>query len=80
MARTKKTVETRIQEMEAERAKYQARIEKIRTKMAALDGKIENLENRRQKKEVERLMKAIRAAGKTPDDVMSDIQRYQNVG
>lgn len=78
MPRTTKTVETRIMEIEAQRAKYQARIESIKAKISDLDGKIQALKSTKQQKEVQQLLKAIKASGKTPEEVLSDMQRFES--
>lgn len=75
MPRTSKTVDTRIKEIEAQRAKYQAKIEGYKAKISDLDGKIQSLKKNQQKKELENLLDVIKASGKTPEEVMASFQQ-----
>lgn len=74
MARTRKSVETRISEIEALKAQYQTKIDGYKAKISKLDAKIEQIKDSQKKKELENLLTVIKGSGKTPEEVIAALQ------
>ena len=71
MERTRKTVETRISEIEAKKAQFQAKIEGYKVKISELDSQIKELNDAQKQKSLENLLEVIKASGKTPEEVIA---------
>lgn len=71
MQRRRKSVDTRVAELEAKKTQYQAKIEGYKVKMSELDAKIKELEDAQKQKELEKLLTVIKDSGKTPEEVIS---------
>lgn len=71
MERARKTIEARIAEIEAKKAQFQTKIDGYKAKIAALDTQIQELADVQKQKELENLLKVIKASGKTPEEVIS---------
>lgn len=65
-----KTPEQKIAEIEAIKAKYQEKIDEYRGKIAELDNQIKAFTNEQKEAELEKLLQAITASGKTVDEIM----------
>lgn len=75
MARNKKPLEARISEIESKKDQLQAKIDNNKAKIAELDLKIEKLRNSKKQKELENLLAAIKATGKTPEEVLASLKK-----
>ncbi|MDR3552309.1 MAG: cortexillin II [Clostridia bacterium] len=71
MARRAKTVESRISEIEAQKAQFQSKIDNYKAKIANLDAKALELIEAQKQKELENLLEVIKASGKTPEEVIA---------
>lgn len=65
-----KTPEQKIAEIEAVKAKYQEKIDDYKAKIAELDSQIKALGNEQRQAELDKLLDAIAASGKTVDEVL----------
>jgi septal ring factor EnvC (AmiA/AmiB activator) len=74
LERKRKSVETRIGEIEAKKAQYQTKIDSYKAKVSALDAKIQDLKDSQKQKELEGLLKVIKASGKTPEEVLQALK------
>lgn len=74
MERAHKTIETRITELEAKKAQYQAKIDNYKKKISALEVKVQELSDSRKQKDIENLLKVIKASGKTPEQVIAALK------
>ena len=71
MARTRRTVEVRIADIESKKAQYQSKIENYKTKISQLDSLIQEIKETQKQKELEKLLSVIKASGKTPEEVIT---------
>lgn len=71
MQRRRKSVDTRVAELEAKKTQYQAKIENYKAKISDLDAKIKELLDIQKQKELENLLSVIKDSGKTPEEVIS---------
>jgi hypothetical protein len=71
MARTRKTVEARIADIEAKKAQYQMKIENYKAKVTQLDSQIQEIRETQKQKELEKLLNIIKSSGKTPEEVIA---------
>jgi hypothetical protein len=71
LERARKTVEARIADIEAKKAQFQTKIDGYKAKIAALDTQIQELCDAQKQKDLENLLKVIKASGKTPEEVIS---------
>lgn len=74
MARVRKTAEEKIAVLEAEKAKFKAKIENLKVKMAELDASITELQDGQKQKELEDLLDAIKATGKSPEEILASLK------
>lgn len=74
MERTRKTIETRISEIEAKKAQFQTKIDNYKAKIAALDSQVQELNDAQKQKELEKLLEVIKASGKTPEEVIAALK------
>lgn len=74
MARTRRTAGQKIIDLETKRTQLQARIESFKTKIAELDASIVELRQGQKQQELEKLLEAIKAAGKTPEEILAAIK------
>lgn len=75
MARTRKTSEQKLSELEAEKAKIQARVESMKSKIAKLDVSIKDLKEGQTQKELGALLDAIKASGKAPEEIIAALKQ-----
>lgn len=75
MPRGTKTIDSRISEIEAQKAQYQARIDTYKAKISDLDAKITELREAQKQKDLENLLDMIKASGKTPEEVMAALKQ-----
>lgn len=68
-----KTPGEKLAALEAVKAKYQEKIETYKAKIAGLDNEIKSIANGKKEAELEKLLKAIIASGKTVDEVMQAV-------
>ena len=66
-----RTIETQIAEIETKKAVYQIKIDEFKAKIADLDSKIKELQESKKQKDLEKLLSAIQASGKTPEEVLA---------
>jgi septal ring factor EnvC (AmiA/AmiB activator) len=74
MARGIKTTESRISEIEAQKAQIQSKIEGYKAKIADLDAKILELKESQKQQEIENLLEIIKASGKTTEEVIAALK------
>lgn len=74
MARTRKTTESRLAEISAKKAQYQAKIENLKIKISELDTQVKDMTEAKKQKEIENLLQVIKASGKTPEEVISALK------
>ncbi|MFT8889408.1 MAG: cortexillin II [Ethanoligenens sp.] len=68
-----KTSEQKIAEIEAEKAKYQEKIDDYKGRISELDSQIKALNNEQRQVELDKLLDAIAASGKTVEEVLAAI-------
>lgn len=68
-----KTSEQKIAEIEAEKAKYQEKIDDYKSRISELDSQIKALNNEKRQVELDKLLDAIAASGKTVEEVLAAI-------
>lgn len=74
MERTRKTIETKIAEIEAKKAQFQTKIDGYKAKIAALDSQVQELNDAQKQKDLEKLLEVIKASGKTPEEVIAALK------
>lgn len=74
MARRRKTAEEKIGALETQKTQLQARIESYKIKIAELDASIAELQDNQKQQELEKLLEAIKATGKTPEEILAALQ------
>lgn len=74
MARGTKTIDSRISEIEAQKAQFQSKIDTYKSKIADLDSKILELKETQKQKDLENLLDVIKASGKTPQEVIAALK------
>ena len=74
----KRSVETQIADIEAKKAQLQTRIDSYKAKIAELDRDIKELQDSKKKKELENLLEAIKASGKSPEEVLAALNAERN--
>lgn len=74
LQRARKPIDVRIKDIEAKKAQYQAKIENYKAKIQQLDSQIERLKKVQKQKELENLLKIIKASGKTPEEVIAALK------
>ena len=67
----RKSIETKISEIEAKKAQFQTKIDAYKAKISDLDAEIKGLQDDRKQKELANLLNVIQQSGKTPEEVMS---------
>lgn len=70
-----KTSEEKIAEIEAIKAKFQEKIDGYKAKIAELDDQLKAIANEEKEAEVEKLLQAIAASGKSVDEVMAALNK-----
>lgn len=75
MARTRKTSEQKLSELEAKKAKIQARVESVKSQISKLDASIRDLKDSQTQKELGALLDAIKASGKAPEEVIAALKQ-----
>lgn len=70
-----KSLEEKIAELEAVKAKYQEKIDGYKGKIAEVDDQIKALNSEKKEAELEKLLQAIVASGKTVNEVMAVLNR-----
>lgn len=70
-----KTPEEKTVEIEAIKAKYQEKIDGYKAKIAELDDQLKEIANEEKEAEVEKLLQALAASGKTVEDVLEAINK-----
>lgn len=70
-----KTPEQKIAELEAKKAVYQEKIDGYKGKISELDEQIKGIANEKKEAELDKLMRAIAASGKTVEDVLAAIKK-----
>ncbi|MFT9057364.1 MAG: cortexillin II [Ethanoligenens sp.] len=70
-----KTPEEKIAEIEAIKAKFQEKIDGYKVKITELDDQLKGISNEQKEAEVEKLLQALAASGKTVDDVLEAINK-----
>lgn len=75
MARVRRTAEERVAALEAEKAKIQAKIESLKVKLTEFDASIKELQDGQKQKELEDLLNAIRATGKSPEEILATLKQ-----
>ncbi|MFT8888427.1 MAG: cortexillin II [Ethanoligenens sp.] len=68
-----KTPEERIADIESKKAEFQVKIDNYRGKIAELDHQIKELKEEQKKVQLDELLQAIQASGKTVDEVLSAV-------
>lgn len=74
MARVRRTAEEKIAALEAEKAGIQAKIENLKAKMAEVDASIKEIQDGQKQKDLENLLEAIKATGKTPAEILASLK------
>ncbi|MFT8889982.1 MAG: cortexillin II [Ethanoligenens sp.] len=70
-----KTSEEKIAEIEAVKAKFQEKIDGYKAKIAELDDQLKAIANEEKEAEVEKLLQAIAASGKSVDEIMAALNK-----
>lgn len=73
-----KTPEERIADIETKKAEFQAKIDNYKSKIAELDGQIKELKDAQKKVQLDELLQAIEASGKTVDEILSAVAGNSN--
>lgn len=74
MARTRKPAEQKIRELEAMKSQLIAKMEKLKVQVAKIDSSIRSIESGRKEKELEKLLAAIQATGRSPEEVLAALK------
>lgn len=74
MARTRKTAEQKIGDLEAAKSLLVAKIEKLKDQVAKIDASIQSIENGQKEKELAKLLEAIKASGRSPEEVLAALK------
>lgn len=74
MVRVRKTAEESIMVLEAEKAKIQVKIENLKLKMAEFNASIKDLQDGQKQRELEDLLEAIKATGKSPEEILTALK------
>ncbi|MFT8889675.1 MAG: cortexillin II [Ethanoligenens sp.] len=70
-----KTPEEKTVEIEAIKAKFQEKIDGYKAKIAELDDQLKAIANEEKEAEVEKLLQAIAASGKSVDEIMAALNK-----
>lgn len=70
-----KTPEQKIAELEAKKAVYQEKIDGYKAKISELDEQIKEIANEKKEAELDKLMQAIAASGKTVEEVLAVLNK-----
>ncbi len=74
MVRTRKPAEQKIRELEAMKSQLIAKMEKLKVQVAKIDSSIRSIESGRKEKELEKLLAAIQATGRSPEEVLAALK------
>lgn len=74
MARTRKTAEQKVSELEAAKSQLIAKIEKLKAQVAKIDSSIQSIENGQKEKELAKLLEAIKATGRSPEEILASLK------
>lgn len=74
MQKARKPIDVKIAELQTKKSQYKVRLDAYKAKISELDTKIASLKSIQKQRELESLLDAIKASGKTPEEVISSLR------
>lgn len=73
-----RSLEDRLVELESQKSELSSKIESWKEKISEIDTQIQDLKDEQERKEVSKLLEAIKASGKTPEEILASMDKLDN--